>query len=123
MNKEAINELADFIESAKFKFDMGEPDAAPTCGTAGCIGGHAAMLWPEVRAGERYNAIEKIEYFSWNEKQLIKKLGLAEGQEGQLCYLGSSRMTLCSITRAGAVTTLRRLAETGEVVWKREDQL
>lgn len=125
-NVAAITELADFLETAKFHFDMNQSEASPACGSAGCIGGHAAVLWPEVRM----SCFEiDDERFSWEEKLLAQKLGIENIKGIELCFLNSfvhreTDMTdLNRITRKGAVTTLRRLAETGEVIWKAEEQI
>jgi len=120
MNKRNINHLADVIESERWGFDMGDGDHidAPNnnqhrCGSAGCIGGHATSEWPNVRRGQ-----------SWDHAALRKKLGITRDQHEALCFPDTREAYYFAIkggrghvTRARAVATLRRLAETGEVKW------
>jgi len=110
INRASITELANFIESNKYAFDMNQPDANPKCGSAGCIGGHAAVLWPHVS-----DKVDDDAYiFSWDEEKLAEVLGISDDQANELCFPGNYN----SITRGMAVQTLRRLALTGEVDWK-----
>jgi len=111
VNVANINMLAVFVESAKFKFDMGR--AYPGCKSAGCIGGHAAALWPEIRT-----EVPMLGY-TWNTKRLAKKLGITLEQERRLCfpYSGDTEEMRERINRADAVQALRRLALTGVVDW------
>jgi len=111
VNRASIDELANFIESTKYAFDMNEPNANPKCGSAGCIGGHAAVLWPHVSDREE---TKNHNVFSWDEERLAIELGISDDQANELCYPGNYN----SITRDMAVQTLRRLALTGEVDWK-----
>jgi hypothetical protein len=116
-NIEALNRLADFIASGRYEFDMGESYAYPSCGTAGCIGGHAAVLWGELRDA-------KCETFSWNSQKLAVHLGFDCGVEEELCYPGIDSVEFDrlnppsypnlfkykAVTRESAVDLLRRLA-------------
>lgn len=117
MNKENILALADFIESRKYRFDMTRPRANPSCRTAGCIGGHAAVLWPELRTPRL-----KDRSFGWGWENLRAKLGISEAQHKRLCFWCYNRkgelVPLYYITRKMAVATLHRLAETGEVYFE-----
>lgn len=120
VNKEAILELADFIEKSDYEFDMSVPHADmsdesthPACGSAGCIGGFAAVLWPEVRY------VRTVPYFyTWDRSALRAKLGLTIEQHSALCYL-EDRPDLYydDVHKELAVQTLRNLAETGEVFY------
>lgn len=121
INKSAVLELAAFIESGKYKFDMAEPCVNPFCGTAGCIAGHAAMLWVDVR--EKIEE-ETVEEFSFSEKKVAEKLGITSNQSHNLFYGtpdgDGGSVDYEDVTRCVAVRTLRHLAETGEIVFKRE---
>ena len=107
----AIHQLADLLESETYEFNMSDPVANPECGSAGCIGGHAAVLWPEVRD------FEDSQGFSWDDEYLGEKLGLSQHQTDHLCYPKCFRTQ--DVTRKMAVTVLRNLARTGEVKWGR----
>ncbi len=109
MNRSAILQLADFIESAQFEFDMTIP-WVPSCGSAACIGGHAVMLWPELT--DRRD--------SWNEQKLADKLGISWAQQEAICYPDEINDQV--ISKAQALAMLRRLGETGQVSWELEEQ-
>jgi hypothetical protein len=122
INVANIMALADFIESEKFEFDMGNGSAFPECGTAGCIGGHSAVLWPDIREyGKDYlgNCIRNM--FTWDAQGLATKLGIPLKRAEYLCFLCEDRhyfdVRMFDITRDRAVRVLRNLAATGEVVW------
>lgn len=104
-------ELADFIETSPYRFQMSSSIANPQCGTAGCIGGHAACLWPEIQDTKACEGPA----FSWLEKLFAKKLGLTQEQHDDLCYYPTC--TFASIDRHAAAETLRRYARTGEIDW------
>lgn len=128
MHKENINLLATFIEShPELPFDMGKPSPV-TCGSAGCIGGFAAALWPEI--------VGLIKFQCWDDALLASALGIPQDDVSLLCFPadncnfadedceeGVRTMEYEQITRRGAISTLRRLASTGEVVWKEEEQI
>lgn len=118
MNKHNILELANFIETAEYKFDMRESMAKPECGSAGCIGAHAAVLWPEVRSGHRPGE------FTWSSAKLAEKLGLTPRQVQLLCFHpydpDGFLIPYSEVTRKMAVKALRNLAKTGVVVFKTE---
>ena len=109
MNVEAINQLADFIESGKYEFDMRKPIAHPECGSAGCIGGHASVLWPEVEKG----------LGGFNCDTLAERLGIGWNDAQDLCF--PELPDYGKITREIAVSALRRMAETGEVAFVVEE--
>lgn len=99
----AAAELANFIESSPLEFSIEKP-CNPTCGSAGCIGGFAAVLWPEVSAGS-----------SWNSTALAEKLGISRREEHTLCFCYPDAVR---VGRSDAIAVLRYLAETGEIDWK-----
>lgn len=106
-----IHELANFIEEALFKFDMAESFVNPACGTSGCIAGHAAMLWPEVRM-----FLEFDKKYTWSEERINKHLGLDHYHHSRLFYANPHMSKIWKfVDRAKAVDTLRRYAETGVV--------
>ena len=121
--------LADFLESEDFEFDMLDPRVYESCGSAGCIGGHAALLWPGVRAGHtesvgpkgvNYNGHSMATKFghqnyTWNSEKLAEKLGLDQDAEKHLCF--PRPLPLRKVTREQAVRVLRHLALTGKVEW------
>ena len=115
-NVKNILKLADFIESEKYQFDMRDSSATPSCGTAGCIGGHAAVLWKEVR---QYWPDTKRTKFGFNQGMLIQHLGLSFSDMHTLCFTPRTSsgevLDYDEITRAHAVEALRHLAETGKV--------
>lgn len=116
VNVAAINELADFLESSKYDFDMSNGSATPQCGSAGCIGGHASVLWPEVSYTTYVldDDDKEIPATSWHENLLAIKLGISEDEQDKLCY---PCMDMDNITREQAVAVLRELAVTGQVRW------
>lgn len=111
-NVAAINRLADFIENGRYAFDMEAGWADPHCGTAGCIGGHAAVLWKTIRDTDW-----GFEAFGFSEGALAEKLGITLGAVDNLCY----PFPLKHISRSIAVAALRRLAKTGRVKFSRKD--
>lgn len=117
VNRAACLQLADFIARAHYRFDMSSCEAEPLCGSAGCIGGHAAVLWPDVR--ESNAGVD----FTWDEEKLAAKLGITRATHDALCYLAGENddddiSDLSDVTRRMAVATLRRLAETGVVTFR-----
>jgi len=106
-----INMLADYIEQhTELEFNMAEAMADPKCGSAGCIGGFAAVLWPEVRA---CGSSADNRPFSFYDDVLANKLGIDQRTVNDLCYPGYYQL----IPREVAVAELRSLAETGQVTW------
>lgn len=110
-----INALADFIEShTELGFDMAKPTVPHSCGTNGCIGGFSAALWPEI-VKPHDGPVP-----SWNDDKLAEKLGISREDHDELCY-GCGPLLYEEITRPVAVAALRRLAETGVIHFRRED--
>ncbi len=124
MRKRRIQELAKFIESGKYSFNMSVAEADPECGTAGCIGGHAAVIWPEVRdvgSGLPWPS------FTFDGPKLAEFLDISEPDLNDICFnvpASSSRVAQISyeeVTSSMAAATLRRFAETGRVYFSRRD--
>lgn len=118
VNKVNVLQLAEFVERGDYIFNMDEPTATPSCGTAGCIGGHAAVLWADV-AKPAYGDVTEI---TFHEVALAEKLGLDDGQLERLCFEPEDECERSvpyeSVTREVAVATLKRLAETGELYFE-----
>lgn len=114
MNKAAILELAAFIEKAEFTFNMYNGWPQPSCGSAGCIGGHAAVLWPELRDNA---GLVQDDAFTWNGAKLLSKLDISRGHEQALCQMTDSRYGFSNVHREDAVAVLHRFIATGEVDW------
>lgn len=124
MNKERILELAHFMEKSLLKFNMATTQSYyvldESCGTAGCIAGHAAILWRPVRidaARFGYNVI----YHRCDIKSLQNLLGLNNEVFDSLIMPtllndGVSYAT-GGINKAWAIRTLRHLVDTGKVDW------
>jgi hypothetical protein len=107
--------LRDFIASEKYEFDMGEMYPRPRCGTAGCIGGHAAVLWRDVRT-----AVVGGDY-SFCDGTLAHKLGISYDAVRSLCWEPRTRagheLQYERVTRAMAIAALNDLiANNGERV-------
>lgn len=126
MHKENILALADFIERAEYEFDMSIPRAKPACGSAGCIGGHAAVLWPDLRVDDSnleedatLSNENNLLNFTWNQPLLQACLDITQYEHKILCFhtfnRDGERVPYENITREVAVATLRRLAKTGEI--------
>lgn len=112
MIKEKILELADFIESGKFDFNFSIDEVRPACGSAGCIGGHAAALWPELRVARSNGK------YTWDTDKLAEHLGISNLVADRLCFEPQSKagyhFEYGEVTREMAVAAVRRLANTGE---------
>ena len=123
-NTAAILALADFIERhTELPFDMASGKSPHSCGTAGCIGGFAAVLWPKLW---RWDSVE------FDDAMLCERLGVGEGSRLSLLFPGDSGdynfhdsdepIRYSRITRLGAAATLRHLAATGQVRWLKSEQ-
>lgn len=115
--KQSILRLADVIESERWDFDMTTAISNPACGTAGCIGGHAAALWPDVRDP---HLDQPDGPFSFDTRALADKIGLSLEDLVWLCFTPPTddrrdMIGLSLVTREAAVEALRHLAETGEI--------
>lgn len=110
-----VERLRDFIAKARFKFDMDSALVEPKCGSAGCIGGHAAYLWPSLRL------CEDADGYTFADSEMAEKLGISTEVQQSLCYepvsIKGGRMALRSVTRSMAVAGLNNLiANNGEKV-------
>jgi len=110
VNTLELLKLADFIAKCPLKFKMEHAYAIPECGTAGCIKGHAALMW-----GHGSN-----NHYFVSKKQFSKRLGLNEEQTRLLCFNPENAtpgITYHQISSdpSIAVRAIRRLALTGEV--------
>jgi len=112
VNVTNILALRDFIRDSKFKFDMANEEANPACGTAGCIGGHAAVLWEDIRSDP-----DDQGGFTWSEEALASKLGISYRTEEVLCYMVNSGYAFWQVTKPVALAVLETLARTGKVDW------
>lgn len=115
--------LADFIESKKYEFNMNRATAQPHCGIAGCIGSHAAVLWPSLRRRPFWST--NLRSYSWNVHQLVKKLGFTEHQHDQLLVPtdhNDGHIFFMHVTRSMAVAALRRLVKTGRFYFSKKDR-
>lgn len=139
MNTQAILQLADFIAAEReLPFDMNDtriprPDVeieqTRFCGTPGCIAGFACVLWPEIIMKDE----TLLPHLPWDTKAFKNQLGITLNVYNALCYPGWNNETYAdevddnhiaydNLTRAGAVATLRRLAQTGAVEWRLGEQ-
>lgn len=126
LNIANILALRDFIAETNYEFCMDDGYANLQCGSAGCIGGHAAVLWLEVRANQMNNG----DLFTWDKKALAEKLGISVDVQHDLCYPekftdgsdtdGPDGAGFHLVTRAHAIDALTRLAETGKVEFRRD---
>jgi hypothetical protein len=111
-NVAALNELADFVERADYGFDMADGMVRTGCGTAGCIAGHAAVLWPDVRE----DGWAKADGFTWEDDRLCEKLGLTKDQHEDLFFdVPGCADGVHYVDRAMAIAAVRRFAATGEI--------
>lgn len=117
-----LNTLIEAIEDGRFEFDMSTMSVAQHCGTAGCIAGTAAGLWEDCRARNMYSARGVQERFHWTPNQYMSICRpLFKGL--QFVDIQREIYTYHSITRAGAVATLRRFRDTGIIEWRRAEQI
>lgn len=149
-NKERLLQLADFIEAEGKKpretrahFNMGIVRKVKPCGTAACIAGFATLLWPEfamrlggeqIKGETNYSFNGEINYY-FNCDTLPAWLEMDEQEVDLLFYPGDVRdreesaagdyylLDYDDISRTGAVTTIRRFAETGEIAWHAGEQV
>jgi len=117
VNVAAINELADFIESEEWGFDM---TTASVCYTAGCVGGSAAKIWVDVSMD-----VTLLLMFGFSTIKLALRLGMPEEDAFKLCYQPESKdgmlIDLFDVNRNMAVAMLRRLGKTGDVFYSLEE--
>lgn len=117
--------LASFIAShPELPFDMAEALQPMSCGTAGCIGGFAAALWPS-----ECQTIEPNGEASFDVTAVGHMLGITKPACSRLLFPGDifadtgTAVRYQLITRLGACQTLTRLAATGTVQWHLHEQL
>lgn len=107
VNVENVRKLREAIASEEMGFAMHIYRVYEDCGTAGCIAGHAAWIWPDCRAEIQ------PEVYTYSEGPVCEKLGLTEKEGTHLFY----PVNMSSRTRPEALAVLDHLIETGEVVW------
>lgn len=105
--------LRDFIRDSKLRFDMTEGSANPECGTAGCIGGHAAVLWPDIRVDDGDGT------FTWKEVAFASKLGISDDEQTELCFMWDTTYGFSDVTKPAALAVLELLAKAGKVKWRK----
>lgn len=127
MDKVRILQLADFMEVCPLGFTMkstlnGVDEQG--CGTAGCIMGHAARLWPSLRSLAINIIVDGDEHkqkFYCREGLFAKHLNLRQDQFESLAMPGKVEDGVSymsnEIDKAWAIRTLRHLAKTGKVDW------
>jgi hypothetical protein len=107
MNIDNLNKLISFIEASK-TFSMAsyyhdEEDGEALCGTAGCIAGHASVL---------SDCTDLLD--TWHLINLENFLSISFQEANDLAFPPHWILR----TKEEALTTLRRLRDTGEVVWE-----
>jgi hypothetical protein len=119
-NVEKLMELVAFMEMSRnltFAMDDTHCDAKDGCGSAGCIAGFAATLWPEAQVPQTW----KGDYvYGWDEKALRDILGMTKEDTDKLFWASNSSNTYNiydHLTKDEAIEVVRTFAETGEVVW------
>jgi hypothetical protein len=123
LNVENIIKLANFIEKSNYAFDMNSMVVNTKCGSAGCIGGHASLLWPQVAEPGPMNLQ------SFSARALAKELGISDKEAAELCYMRSLARKerdwdiFDRVTRGDAVEVLHKLASTGRVDWSHVESL
>lgn len=115
--QENLDLLCDFLEKTEF-FLM---SAYASCGTPACIAGHAASLWPDIRDRD-HNPRELVPDFD----KFALKIGVDEEPLSGLCiaweHVDYGGIPTREITPKMAVAALRRLQETGEAYFSRDDR-
>lgn len=119
MNKELILKVADAIENDSIKglkFNMNYFGIKMECGTVACIAGYTYALHNNTLPGDAY--YDDIRFGAQ------EALGLTRIEANKLFYAEGSRYedALDELPAHVAVATLRRLAESGEVVWLEEEE-
>lgn len=125
MNKDAIRRLTGFMKKCRYEFNMctseNHIDMKNRCGTAGCIAGHAALLWPEMRNYFspwdeniaqftcRYAKLEKL--FDMPKDKFYRLIDPTRSKDGVSCVHDD-------ISKDWAIRTLEHLLNTGEVNWQ-----
>lgn len=120
-NRKRLNALADYIEKAKYQFNMSESSAYPTCGTAGCIAGHSAVFRPT--SGDlqflEHDDAGHIMHAHMHMERFASFYGLAFKTAEALCLepktVDGTELSYSCVSRSMAVAAIRRLAKTGRV--------
>lgn len=144
-NKERLQELHDFVRDTILEFDMGTAMVNISCGTAGCLLGHAALRWPEGRnkMGPQSYSPDATFFMGLFEMDTEGAIYLEDGNEdyNRLFFpesqidlppfeddtppdIGSDQGLLRYevISKEGALITLQRFIDTDVVTWKLEEQ-
>ena len=131
MNKRNVLHLKNFIElEDRLRFDMstsavvGQKTEENRCGTAGCIAGFAAALWPEARSKLPHMNQRNEEVFWFSDKAVAAKLDLSDAELHRLCYdcpdMEGNEIKLGDVTREAALDALQRLVDTGVIEFDRD---
>ena len=113
MSAERLNELADRIEGQPNLFAMNKV-GNPSCGSPGCIEGHAWALWREHEdwrspiAGEPRKAFD-VDADIWRE--------LTRPRGKHVNYLTPNPASRLFVDHKRAAAQVRHLAKTGKVDW------
>lgn len=126
VHKQRLHDLANFIANEEYEFTMEHFHSEPSCGTAGCIAGHAAVMVPELRSNS-YNFphscgpdIRKtMGYFTDVNDRVTPFYNLFYARQAETA---SGRMDLTRVTRNMAVAALRRFADTGYAFFCPDDK-
>ena len=110
VNIKNVLALRAFILKGDYKFDMDFASTDPFDENGQCIGGHAAILWPELSP-----KTHPTTYSVWDEYMLAEKLGISAEQQSTLCH---PPVLMKDYSREQAVECLLNLAQTGEVRWQ-----
>ena len=115
-----ITALADYVEKCRLIFNMAVGFVEPDCGSAGCLGAHAARKWPDLRQYYRDGS------YSWIGNKLNARFGITESQSDMMffeCPNANGNDLYCShVTKPMAVAMLRRFAKTGRIYFSKRDQ-
>jgi hypothetical protein len=133
MKIDRLLKTARAIQDQKFEFDMWS-DKIAACGTAGCVAGTIAALYPSARTLTRRG---KRSPRHWDDISVGLALGFNMSDESSFVdesgdwhfsegfkitdalFYGDNTVDLDDITRWMAVDTLVTLARTGKVVWRK----
>ena len=114
MNKAAVQELIDFMERSPYDFEMGDDEPAVDedggCGSAGCIIGHARLLWPHSETG-LVSVIDAVQHKLDLNFYMFSRLYTPSRNLDGVSYIDGS------IDKDWAIRTLEHLLATGEVDW------
>jgi len=119
MNTERIQNIIDLLRSGKKNFHMESllVESDPECGSAGCIAGHAAFLWPHLTSYPDLWGDPTLPN-TWVQSKVTAWLELAEETADQLFFVTDlDRCDLAAITRHDAIEVLEVLLERGYVDW------